>query len=383
MTDGLKGPGAGGSDEFGEWFDREFDRGASASVDSVDDAIGVDDTIDDSGVDEVGQIDSESTELEPIESVVPAEPSGPTWAHRAFQRVVRRPVEWWQRPWTNERIVHVLITSLALVTTTVIVMLVVHFNPFSPSRDLVLDNTTPTGGDMGAHVWAPAFLRDHFLPNFQLSGWSMDWYGGLPLYRFYMVIPALAIVALDVILPYGVAFKLVAISGLVLFPISCWAFGRLAKFRHPIPELFAVAGLCFLLDESYQIYGGNVKSTMAGEYSFSIALTLAMFGLGLLAHGLRTGRFRVWAAVMLSLAAVSHGIVLIFVAVSAIVLVLVWLDKKRLVFAVTTGVTTLLLSAWWVGPFLIGHEFMTDMKYGFRPEGASDSFYDMFFPLAA
>ena len=26
---------------------------------------------------------------------------------------------------------------------------------------------------------------------------------------------------------------------------------------------------------------------------------------------------------------------------------------------------------------------MTDMKYGFRPEGASDSFWDMFFPLAA
>jgi hypothetical protein len=53
------------------------------------------------------------------------------------------------------------------------------------------------------------------------------------------------------------------------------------------------------------------------------------------------------------------------------------------VFAVTTGITTLLLSAWWVGPFLFGHEFMTDMKYGFRPEGAEDSFWDMFFPLAA
>ena len=49
----------------------------------------------------------------------------------------------------------------------------------------------------------------------------------------------------------------------------------------------------------------------------------------------------------------------------------------------TAGVTTLLLSAWWVGPFLFGHEFMTDMKYGFRPEGANDSFWDMFFPLAA
>ena len=34
-----------------------------------------------------------------------------------------------------------------------------------------------------------------------------------PLYRFYMVVPALAIVALDTVLPYGVAFKLVAVSG--------------------------------------------------------------------------------------------------------------------------------------------------------------------------
>ena len=68
-------------------------------------------------------------------------------------------------------------------------MMVVHLNPFSPSSDLVFDQTTPTGGDMGAHVWAPAYLRDHLLPHFQLSGWSMDWYGGLPIYRFYMVVP--------------------------------------------------------------------------------------------------------------------------------------------------------------------------------------------------
>ena len=326
-------------------------------------------------------VDAGPPDAEATDDVVGA--GEPGLGQRFVKRVFRRPIAWWQRPWSNERVVRVLVTSAALVTTTVIMMMIVHLNPVSPSRDLVFDDTTPTGGDMGAHVWAPAFLRDHFLSNFQISGWSMDWYGGLPLYRFYMVIPALAIVALDVLLPYGVAFKLVAVSGLVLFPLSCWAFGRLANFRHPIPELFSVAALCFLLDESFQIYGGNVKSTMAGEYSFSIALTLAVLGLGLLANGLRTGRFRVWTAVVLALAAVSHGIVLIFVAVGAIVITLVWLDKQRLVYAVTAGVTTLLLSAWWVGPFLFGHEFMTDMKYGFRPEGSSDSFWDMFFPLAA
>jgi hypothetical protein len=143
--------------------------------------------------------------------------------------------------------------------------------------------------------------------------------------------------------------------------------------------------MCFLLDESFEIYGGNVKSTMAGEYSFSIALTLAVLGLGLLANGLRTGKYRVWTAVLLSLACVSHGIVLIFVAVTATVIALVWciarFDNKRILYAVTAGVTTILLSAWWVGPFLFGHEFMTDMKYGFRPNSSTDSFWDMYFPL--
>ena len=43
----------------------------------------------------------------------------------------------------------------------------------------------------------------------------------------------------------------------------------------------------------------------------------------------------------------------------------------------------MLLSAWWIGPFVGNHQYMTDMKYGARPDGASDSFWDMFFPLVA
>ena len=61
----------------------------------------------------------------------------------------------------------------------------------------LLLNTTPAGGDMGAHVWGPAFLRDHVLPHGQLTGWTPDWYDGFPAYEFYMVLPALLIVALN------------------------------------------------------------------------------------------------------------------------------------------------------------------------------------------
>ena len=247
--------------------------------------------------------------------------------------------------------------------------------------DLVFTNNTPTGGDMGAHVMGPAFLRDHLLSNFQLSGWSNYWYDGFPMYRFYMVVPALAIVALNVLLPYGIAFKLVVVAGIVTLPVCCFAFGRLARFRYPMPELFALAGMLFLFDESFSIYGGNVKSTMAGEFSFSIALSLGVLGLGLFANGLETGRRRNLAAVVLALSCLSHGIVLIFVALGALLLWLVWMDRTRFKYGITTGITTFLLAAFWVVPFLFNHAYMTDMKYGYRPSGASDSFWDMFFPL--
>jgi hypothetical protein len=290
---------------------------------------------------------------------------------------------WLRAPWPANRVLQVATTASMLMITTVIMMLVVHFTPWAPSRNLVLSRSTPTGGDFGAHVWGPAFLRDYLLPSWRLNGWSMDWYAGLPAYRFYMVLPALAIVIADLVLPYAVAMKLVAVSGLIALPAACWAFGRLGQFRYPMPELMALAGVAFALDESFSIYGGNLKSTMAGEFSFSISLSIGILGLGVLSAGMRTGRYRVWAAVLIAASAVSHGIVAIFVLVAAAVIVVIWLDRVRLFYAASVGLTAMLLSVWWVGPFVLNHAYMTDMKYGFRPMGADDSFWAMFFPLTA
>ena len=209
----------------------------------------------------------------------------------------------------------------------------------------------------------------------------MDWYAGFPMYRFYMVVPALLTVLLDVFLPYGIAFKITAVIGLVVFPYAAWFMGRIAKLAYPLPELMAVGAVMFLFDESFTIYGGNIASTMAGEYSFSIALTLSLFALGLLARGLDDGRYRAWAAVCIALAALSHGIVLIFVFLGAALMVVMKRNMQRLRFGVTTILTAVLLSAFWVVPFLGGHSFMTDMKYEARPSGANDSLWKMFFPL--
>jgi len=266
-------------------------------------------------------------------------------------------------------------TTAVVLGATLMVLAVVH-------PDLILRNNTPTGGDMGAHVWGPAYLRDVLLPQWKLTGWSMDWYAGLPTYRFYMVLPALLIVFINLVLPYGIAFKIVVVLGLVAFPVCVLIMGRVAKLRYPLPELMVVGATMFLFDESFTIYGGNFASTMAGEFSFSIALTLSVIALGLFARGLDDGKYRSWAAVFIALSALSHGIVLIFVFAGAVLMMLLRFDRQRLRYGVTTIGAALLLSAFWVVPFLGGHSFMTDMKYEPRPSGATDSLWQMYFPLS-
>ena len=267
-----------------------------------------------------------------------------------------------------------LSTIVAVAGPTIFLLLALH-------PDLILRNNIPTGGDMGAHVWAPAYLRDHLLSNFKLSGWSMDWYSGLPIYRFYMVIPALMIVLLDVVLPYGIAIKIIAVIGILTLPYASWLFGRFAKFAYPLPELFAIAAAIFLFDESFTIYGGNIASTMAGEFSFSISLSLAMLGFALLAKGLDTGKYRISAAIIIALSALSHGIVLLFVFGGAALMLVVWNKRESLQFGAKVIALAVLLSSFWVIPFVTSHAYMTDMKYEPRPSGATDSFWKMFFPL--
>ena len=232
---------------------------------------------------------------------------------------------------------------------------------------LILRNNTPTGGDMGAHVWAPAYLRDHLLTKFRLTGWSMDWYAGLPVYRFYMVVPALAILALDLVLPYGIAMKLVAVVGILALPWCSWKLGRMTRLAYPLPELLALAATIFLYDESFTIYGGNIASTMAGEFSFSIALALALLAFAYFAEGLRSGKYFVTAASLVALSALSHGIVLLFVFGGVVLMVPVWALRSSLPYAGKVLALATLLSSFWVVPFVFNHAYMTDMKYEPRP----------------
>jgi len=299
------------------------------------------------------------------------------------------------------------------VVTFVLVALSTVFVAWNVQPDLWFDDTTPTGGDMGAHVWSPAYLRDVLLPEFRLAGWSPDWYAGFPAFTFYMVVPSLLIVMVNVglggpswvpiiavgalaviaalvrnrlgttparnaalfgvvavgfvlIVPveYGAAMKLIVVAGMVTLPIAAWSMGKLGGLAFPGPGLMAVATIPFLFDRSFNIYGGNLLSTMAGEFANSLGLTFAVVFFGVAARGMETGRHRGPAAALLALAGLTHLFAAFFSLVCLLALWLVRPGVRTTAWLAVVGPLAGLLSAFWVLPFFWNRSLLNDMGWG-------------------
>lgn len=247
--------------------------------------------------------------------------------------------------------------------------------------NLLFTNTTTTGGDTGAHFVMPAYIRNHLLPSGRLTGWDPSWYDGYPIYTFYFVIPDLMAAVASYVIPYGIAFKLVTILGSLLMPVGAWACGRLFRLRSPGPAALAAATLPFLFDYTFTIDGGNLFSTLAGEYAFALAIPLALLFLGLFNRGLRTGKGRGWAAVVLALCILTHIVPSLLALAGAVVLVGLelsrrWIrddgglvpeqpvDPRRVLWwAASTIGLGILLSSWWLVPFVLQHGYSTQMGY--------------------
>jgi hypothetical protein len=251
--------------------------------------------------------------------------------------------------------------ELAISVVVVATACVFVFLQLQPS--LLFSSTTPAGGDMGAHVWQPAYLRDHLLPHLRLTGWAPSWYAGFPALVFYFPLPNLMIVILNAIVPYQVAFKLVSVLGLVTLPLAAWAFGRLARMPFPGPPCLAAATLPFLFSREFTIYGGNIASTLAGEFAFSISLATALVFLGLVARGLETGRYRAWAAVALTVTGLCHLLPTLFAILGALVLTIMRGDRRRWLWTLPSLAVSACLAAFWSLPFLMRLPYATDMGY--------------------
>ena len=228
---------------------------------------------------------------------------------------------------------------------------------------LLLSNTTTAGGDTGAHFSVAYFYIHNILDHFRLTGWSSSWYDGYPLYVFYFPLPGIITAVLGFFVPYGVAFKLTTVCGVLTFPIAIYYFSRSMRLGYLMSAIGSIMSVGYLFDRSFTIDGGNIASTLAGEYSFSISLSLAFFALAvLLVNPAKTAR-RVFSGVLLAATLLAHILPAAFGISILFFLLLVRRNRAMLIGSVVAGLTMVGLAALWELPLIATYSYSTSMGW--------------------
>ncbi len=239
--------------------------------------------------------------------------------------------------------------------------------------NLLFSLTTTAGGDMGAHHYPAQYLIQELLPNFRLTGWAPGWYAGMPMLTFYFPFPFLLIAILDWFIPYQIAFKLITVLGVFALPLTAYAMGRLWRVRKPFAIMAAAFALVFLLMEHtaggqlYSIYGGNILSTLAGEFGYMLSFALVFLFLGTVYRGMEKPRFNmlfVLNCLILMALVLSHIVTTIVLVCIVPGLLLVHWRWRSLGYLVAVGLGGLCLTAFWWLPFVSNLEWTAHMAWG-------------------
>ncbi|MBD3261391.1 MAG: hypothetical protein GF334_06850 [Candidatus Altiarchaeales archaeon] len=254
--------------------------------------------------------------------------------------------------------------STLLCFTAIYLYLIQTFPP-----DLMFLETITAGGDMASHYYPAKYLKEHLLPKAEVIGWMPGWYAGMPLFQFYFPLPFVLIALLSYVLPLQIAFKLITVLGVFLLPLCAYQAMRFLGYRFPAPQIAAVFTLPFLYMENHSMWGGNIPSTLAGEFSYGISLALAFLFLGSLYRGLKEDRHVVLNIILLALVALTHVYTVLFVVTTSIILVFpgFWERQKeftglflrRVKYLAKVYVPSFLLCGFWILPLLSGLPYTT------------------------
>jgi hypothetical protein len=260
-----------------------------------------------------------------------------------------------------------VLTVVTFAAIYLVLIKVMHLN-------LILSRTTAAGGDMGSHHYIDTFLRTDLLPHYRITGWAPGWFAGIPMLTFYFPLPYLSIAALTPLMGNQIAFKVVTAAGPFLLPFTCWAAFKILRLREPAPILAACGSVVFLLMkqigpaevDQFNIWGGNIASTMAGEFSFALSFALLPLALAVLYRSVEERKGWRLASVIVAAVVLTHILTTISLVLASSMLVLRMplraarqaLTRLLLIFGVA-----FCLTAFWGLPFILRQSYTAHMKW--------------------
>jgi len=257
----------------------------------------------------------------------------------------------------------------------IFLFLLSYFKP-----ELILSSTTTSGGDTGSHNYLIKYMREN-LAKGKIIGWSHDWYAGLPMFQFYFPPAYIMMAFLSIFVHPNIAFKLITVLGTFIMPLCAYIAFRIFGFRFPMPAIAAIFTLLFLFLQSNSMYGGNIPSTLAGEFSFSISMALSLVFIASLYKGVKTKKMLAFNIILLGIIALFHIIPIITIALSSLFF-LRKDTKSNFKYLVYVYVGAFLFIGFWSLPFIAKSEYMTSNAYtallsmkDIFPEGFSFIFF--------
>jgi TolA-binding protein len=271
---------------------------------------------------------------------------------------------------------------LRLILNLLILLVIEIYILSKLSPQYLLTNTITTGGDTASHYYTLEYLRHELLPHGKIGGWTPGNYAGFPILQLYFPLPFLIMCALDVIMPLQVAFKWGTLLGTLLLPIAAYSMLRSLRCPFPGPAIGAALTLPFLFNTANSMWGGNILSTLAGEFAYSLSLSLSLILLGSLYRGCTENRYVIRNAVLVFLVGFSHGYTLLFVeAVSLFFLITPRGFIKRLMYLFKVYALGFLFLAFWLVPLIVFTKYTTPYHVAWVIYSIKEVIPDILLPL--
>lgn len=251
---------------------------------------------------------------------------------------------------------------------------------FIPSS---LTNSLPaTGGDTGSHFWPVKVLREYGIPHGILRPWNPGNNGGEGLLVHYFPLPFILMSLMGFVLPLGMAFNLGTIIPVLSLPVSVWVAIRLMTGNVSLAVISAIGSAAVVLNEGYSMWGGNTLSTLSGQFAHMYALNFLILGMGILWNELDRRKIPWRSAIVFSAVALSHGY--LYFGVPPMLGLIVLLHPRgtilsRLSSASFSGVISLLLSVWFVGPMIMNGPWVTPHSFSWTFQSWAEEVYPRIF----
>lgn len=221
----------------------------------------------------------------------------------------------------------------------------------------LLSLNLPTGGDTASHLlYAWTYARE-LLPKGFITAWMPEVFAGFAFLSYYFPLSFITIAGLSALMPFAPAMKIGMFAAAMALPGAVW-LGSVYLLRMPraIAIWGVLASLAFLLHEQNSIWGGNLLSTLAGEFAYSYGVLFSVLALFAWQRAIATGRHWWLAALLEAATGYSHGFALLITGFATAAFLFDRRDFLRNLRLLSLGHgLAFLLLAGWLWPMLEMH----------------------------